>query len=183
MVKFKDIKPFIVDGDWWVDVTFVNLEMQLKSFEETYGLDLNPDFQRGHVWTESQQILYVENMLRGMKSGRDIRLNSPAFGTADGNNKSDLKDILLCVDGLQRLTAVRRFMNNEFKVFGFYLKEYEDLPRDRFASLRIHINGLQTRREVLEWYLQMNSGGTVHSESELNRVRLLLNYELDNSRS
>jgi hypothetical protein len=29
----------------------------------------------------------------------------------------------------------------------------------------------------LEWYLQLNSGGTVHTEDELARVRLLLKEE------
>lgn len=182
MVNFSDIKPFIPDGDWWVDVTFENLEMELSSWESRYGIDLNPDFQRGHVWTEYQQILYIENMLRGMKHGRDIFFNSPAFGLRP-NEKRDLDDTILCVDGLQRLTAIKRFMNNEIKIFGNYLKDYSDRPRDRFAKLRIYINSLGTRAEVLDWYLQMNSGGTVHSESELKRVRELLYNELDNCRS
>ena len=28
------------------------------------GLQLNPDFQRGHVWTEEQQIAWIEYHLR-----------------------------------------------------------------------------------------------------------------------
>ena len=40
-----------------------------------------------------------------------------------------------------------------------------------------HVNYLKTRREVLEWYLQLNGGGTPHSQKELDRVRGLLEKE------
>jgi len=36
------------------------------------------------------------------------------------------------------------------------------------------MNTLRTKAEVLEWYLQLNSGGVVHTEAELKRVRKLL---------
>lgn len=36
------------------------------------------------------------------------------------------------------------------------------------------INDLQTEEEVLNWYLEMNSGGTVHTKEELDKVKHLL---------
>lgn len=39
------------------------------------------------------------------------------------------------------------------------------------------VNELRTRAEVLRWYLQLNSGGVVHTEEELARVRALLEAE------
>lgn len=36
------------------------------------------------------------------------------------------------------------------------------------------VNCLQTRKDMLQWYIDMNSGGTVHSEEEINRVKKLL---------
>ena len=72
---------------------------------------------------------------------------------------------MVCVDGLQRLTSLRKFLNNELKVFGYYLNEFEDamLLKKRYRLL-ININDLKTREEVLKWYIDFNSGGTVHSE-------------------
>ena len=32
------------------------------------GLQFNPDFQRGHVWTEGQQIAFMEFLLKGGKT-------------------------------------------------------------------------------------------------------------------
>jgi len=44
-------------------------------------------------------------------------------------------------------------------------------------DMRININDLPTRKDVLQWYLQMNTGGTVHTEEEINRVKMLLEKE------
>ena len=41
-------------------------------------------------------------------------------------------------------------------------------------GFRWHVNDLSTYSEVLQWYLDLNSGGTVHTEEELNRVQQLL---------
>lgn len=86
---------------------------------------------------------------------------------------------MVCVDGLQRLIALRRFLNNELKVFGFLLKDFEDKDNmlRRIGLLRFNINNLQTREEVLQWYLDFNTGGTVHSQEEIDRVKKLLEEE------
>ena len=40
--------------------------------------------------------------------------------------------------------------------------------------MRVHINDLKTKEEVLRWYLEMNAGGTPHSNEELGRVAAML---------
>jgi len=67
-----------------------------------------------------------------------------------------------------------RFLNNEIRVFGSFYKEYTDKLDSIRHSVRIHINDLKTRKEVLQWYLEMNSGGIPHAKAELERVRKLL---------
>lgn len=170
-MRFQDIPRFTQDGTYEIDVFLNTLELLLNGWEKDYGIDFNPDFQRGHVWTEEQQIAYVEFLLRGGKSAKIIYFNSPAFG--DFSSLSELDSTLLCVDGLQRLTAVLRFLRNEIKVFENYYSEYTDSPRI-YTALKFNVNCLTTRKEVLEWYLQLNGGGTVHTTAELDRVRQLL---------
>lgn len=173
-MKFSDIKMLMRDGDYEVDVELSRLEAMLREYEEIYKLQLNPDFQRGHVWVESQQIAYVEFFLRGGKTGRKIYFNCPNWIV--GN--SDYETLpMQCVDGLQRITALRRFVNNEIPAFGCYYKDFEDSPRRSQSVFQININSLDTRLEVLEWYLQMNEGGIAHSEKELDRIRLLIEEE------
>lgn len=40
--------------------------------------------------------------------------------------------------------------------------------------MRFHINDLATRAECLQWYLDLNTGGTVHSATELDMVAELM---------
>jgi Uncharacterized conserved protein len=171
MVKytsFKDIPRFISHGNYAVDVGIRHLQKWIDDMIKDLRLELNPDFQRGHVWTEEQQIKYVEFLLRGGKTGLDVYFNYPSWHY---NVSNGAYNEFVCVDGLQRITAILAFMNNKIKVFGSYYNEYIDCPNFIRHSIRLHINDLKTRKDVLQWYLEMNSGGTPHSEAELKRVQ------------
>jgi hypothetical protein len=170
-MKFSDIPMFTRDGDYEINIFLEHLENKIKEFKEDYDLELNPDFQRGHVWTEDQQIAYVEFYLKGGKTARIIYFNCPYWYDY---NKGNYDMGMVCVDGLQRITALRRFLNNEIKVFGHYYKEFEDTPRMTNDGLKFNINNLKTKKEVLQWYLEFNTGGTVHSQEEIERVKKML---------
>lgn len=172
-MRFKDIKRFTSDGNWQADFEIEGLMKFIDTHIKEYDLQLNPDFQRGHVWTEDQQIKWLEFFFRGGRTSRVIYLNKPDWY---GTTVSDYNDFV-CVDGLQRLTAIRRFINNEIPIFGTYYKDFEDSPSFIRDSISVNINNLQSKAEVLQWYLEMNTGGTPHSGDELEKVKILLQQE------
>ena len=43
--------------------------------------------------------------------------------------------------------------------------------------IKLKKNNLKTRKEVLQWYIEMNNGGTPHTKEEINRVKILLETE------
>lgn len=175
-MKFTDIPQFTSAGNYQIDVPLGFIKKTLEDYKNVYGLEMNPDFQRGNVWTEKQQIAFVEYFFKGGKSANVIYFNHPDFGRGMRED-SDLPNMVL-VDGLQRLTAITKFLDNEIPIFGgHYYKNFEDKPRDLKYMLKFNINDLQYRREVLKWYIDMNSGGTVHSEEEIKRVQALLDKE------
>ena len=138
------------------------------------GINFNPDFQRGHVWTEQQQIHFLENVLRRIvdESGLTIRFNNPIWSETE--IVGDLPDQTVCVDGLQRLTAIRKFIKGELMVFGI---KCDDLPmRVILRDLRIVIQmyDFKFKKDLLQFYLDINDGGTAHTKNELDRVRNLL---------
>ncbi len=176
-MKFSEIVPFIgSSGLYVVNHALNQLENQLANYEREYGLDLNPDFQRGHVWNEAQQIAFVEFFLRGGATSRTIYFNSPWFAS---KGKTGAYGDMVIVDGLQRLTALRAFLAGRLPVFGTLIGDYEDTLHMAAAkhNLQFAINGLQTRAEMLRWYLEFNTGGVVHTPEELERVRELLRHE------
>lgn len=172
-MKFSEIPRFITEGSWECDYTIPMLINFIQELEQEEGLEMNPDFQRGHVWTEEQQVNYLEFFLKGGKTARVIYLNINDWQTEPVKPEDK---IAVCVDGLQRYTTFKRFYNNEIKAFGCYYKEFTDSPR-AYQWVKLNINNLRTRKEVLEWYIQFNSGGTVHSKEEINKVKELLKQE------
>lgn len=57
-MRFRDIPQFISDGSYQVNMSWEYLIEWLDQRIKEEGLQLNPDFQRGHVWTEEQQIKF-----------------------------------------------------------------------------------------------------------------------------
>ena len=162
MPKFQDI-PLVTVAKYKVDVMWNYLENWL----ETEDPDMNPDFQRGYVWNQTQKEHYVEWILRNGDSGRDIYFNHPGwFREWDGR--------MVIVDGKQRVEAVLAFIHNKVKAYGYYRKEYQDQWNNLHCSFHVHVADLETRKEVLQWYLDMNTGGTMHTNEEVEKVRELL---------
>ena len=172
-MKFKDIPQFTRGGSWECDFTLVSVIRQIEEWDKEFGVKMNPDFQRGNVWTEHQQIAYIEFLLKGGRTARVLYFNNPNW-----NRYEDKKDNMVCVDGLQRYTAIKKFINNEIKAFGYYFNEYEDSARMMQNTIKINVNDLQTRKEVLQWYIDFNSGGTVHTTEEIDKVKKLLEEEV-----
>jgi hypothetical protein len=165
--RFQDIRQFIQGAVYSVDVSWSYLPAFYAAAIQD-GLDINPEFQRGHVWTQEQKTRYVEFVLRGGSSGRVIHTNCPGWPITTNEH-------YVLVDGKQRLDAALGFINNEFPVFdGSYFRDFTDRMdtiRTRFAW---QVNDLKTIDDVYEWYCDLNAGGTVHAPSEIERVRGLI---------
>lgn len=163
MAKFSDIKQF-PRSNYNIDVGLNYLKEQIEHYLDQ-GLDINPDFQRPHVWTREQQIAYVEFVLQGGTMNTPIYFNCPAFTAGYRPNGK-----FVLVDGKQRLAALLAFMSNEVPAFGSLYNQYTDKIRSCSVTIKIHVAELKTKREVLEWYLAINAGGTLHSTEELGFV-------------
>lgn len=148
---------------------FVSYVKFIESEIKEYNLQMTPDFQRGHIWTEEQQSKYTEFILRGGKSGRDFYFNW-------NQNTNEY----VCVDGLQRTTAFQKFVHNELKVFGQYFDEFEfgkyEASYNPLPEFKVNVfrNSLSSEKEVLQWYVDMNAGGTPHTNEEIKRVKQMI---------
>lgn len=59
-------------------------------------------------------------------------------------------------------------------MFGSYYSEYEDRINITDAAMYLNVNGLKTKKEVMQWYVDMNAGGTPHTNDEIERVRRMI---------
>lgn len=132
-----------------------------------------PKYQRAHVWTKAEQVAFVEHFLAKGEGGRIIYINRPSY------KKLGTPGLYSLVDGLQRLTALQKFVKNELPVFGgYFLKDLDDaqfLLRERYITVRF--NELDDYADVLKWYIQLNSTGRAHTVEEIEKVKSLLEKE------
>lgn len=174
-MKFADIPQFDQFGSYAVHIGWDYLPAQVVRHVLQMGLDLDPDFQRGYVWTHDQKVRYVEYILRGGKYGRDLYFNCVNW------QKGDLGEYVL-VDGKQRLDAVFGWLSNEYPVFvgefgresGWYRRDFTGYMRVTGPHFIWHVNDLSERDAVLRQYIALNTGGTVHDQAEIARVSALL---------
>jgi hypothetical protein len=154
-----------------IEDTLAELERQAVSMGGKF--ELNPDFQRGHVWSADQQARFVESFIRGLAPCH-IRFNCAGFERATVTEGMHHQDFV-CVDGLQRLTALREFMGGRLEVFGKYTaSDFKGTAFDpNRMTWKMEVFGIATRRELLQFYLDINAGGTIHTSDELDRVRKL----------
>lgn len=94
-------------GDYPIDTVLIRTE-QRTVYDVVRRIDkdafiMNPDFQRDFIWDEVKQSKLIESML--------MRIPLPVFYLAEN---SDGRTVV--VDGLQRLSTFKRFLNNELKL-------------------------------------------------------------------
>ncbi|MXF05681.1 DUF262 domain-containing protein [Escherichia coli] len=77
-------------------------------------LDLRPDFQRGEVWTTKKKKLLIDSILREWYI-------PPIHTVSVGNGRAEV------LDGQQRLTAIRDFLDNQFQIDGFIEPKDDDI--------------------------------------------------------
>lgn len=122
-----------------------------------------PDFQRGSVWTERMSISFMESIWLGydtgfyMLSGYEVNNDGTLFKYSD-----------CVIDGQQRLTAIEKYWNDEFPVFGYLWSEITDTDRWGFRQTGFGhklINSLD-EQFLRDTYNRLNFSGVAHENSE-----------------
>jgi len=83
---------------------------QIKNVDKRDGIDLQPPYQRGFIWGPE----FIDKLMLSIIKGYPIGNISLRVRT-DRNSKGAMQEV---VDGQQRLTAIRNFMNDVHSVQG-----------------------------------------------------------------
>jgi len=155
-------------ANYRVAISLTRLSAALGEYIDDFGLNTNPPFQREYVWTPKQQRAYCEHILRGGLTGRELYFNMPGWD-------STFQGQMMLVDGKQRISALCGMLSNNVPVFGNYLQQYDDVARVlRGCYVYFNVNNLKDYRDVVLWYIDMNSGGTPHTEEEIAKAKALI---------
>lgn len=147
----------------------------LPAHLEMWAVNMDPEYQRDHVWSDDQAMDLMGHLLEG-GTVPDIIVNEVLLDDTEG-----LVSGLEVVDGKQRLTACLRWLRDEIpaRLTDGRLIWKKDLDRNSLTTLStsIRLSFKHVRLDevsVLRLYLRLNRGGTVHTEAEIERVRALL---------
>jgi hypothetical protein len=147
-------------GDYPIDTVLIRNENRtvhdvLRRIEKGTFI-MNPDFQRDFIWPEYMQSKLIESVL--------MRIPLPVFYLAE-----DEQGRMIVVDGLQRLSTFRRFVNNELQLklpgqFELHGKRFIELSpklqnRIEDCSLILYvIDARVPERARLDIFERVNSG-------------------------
>lgn len=156
---------------------------RVPAFIENYDVDRDLDYQRGHVWTLLQRKRYMGFILQGGK-GLPIIVNAPELVSYGAQNYRKAQ----IVDGKQRLTTILKWVDGEFSAL---LSDGREVHVDHYKADEVAWRKLGAvdlvfglvdldRKQVLDYYLRLNSDGTRHTDEEIERVQQLLRQENNN---
>ena len=137
-------------------------------------INVDAEYQRGIVWSEPQQMLLIDSILRGFDLPKIFLRKLP-----DGS--SYLFDV---IDGVQRLTSIWRFLSDEFRlpwseeyptIGDVGGKTWSELPqdaRDRLQFSRITVTELEIdgEDEIRELFQRLQRGEPLNAAEKRNAM-------------
>lgn len=159
--------PYQVE-DIRIDQKMISLYQVIRWIEQE-KLILRPEYQRNFVWDRKKQSLLIESLM--------LKIPIPAFYFDES-----IDGIKTVIDGMQRLTTISRFMNNEFKLTGLqYIKECEDKRfqdleikyQSRIEDTQLAVNILDARCPYLvkfDVFRRINTGGVQLQPQEIRNI-------------
>lgn len=159
-------------------VTVYQIEHWISATSGT-RLNLSPGYERKKVWDEQRKSALIESLL--------LRIPIPTFYLyEDGEGNRHV------IDGMQRLTTIHAFLNNEFLLKGLryfpecekkYFRDLDSKFRGRIEDTELVVNILDERTPQMvkfDVFRRVNTGGLplncqeIRNAMALPKVRTLL---------
>lgn len=156
-----EVKSFVRSLMFYIDDT---VEEQNQSISGLFKKGI-PLFQRDNdKWDLSRQISFVENLISGYRPTIQLYTTQDIFDER-GQSRCWI------LDGLQRITAILKFIDGDFNLFDGQLS-FEDAWSEhliRRAMVNLEIFTFDDDIEAAQFYVQLNKGIT-HSEKDIQRA-------------
>ena len=171
----------VEDNDIFFNFSQRDLSGLLSLMFKSYGIDLNPVYQRGNVWTDAQKVALIDSVYKNIDIGK-FTIIKRKWG--DNPNKPETPFMYEMLDGKQRLTALYEFYTSKLNYRSFYYYQMNPSDRNHFKYYSISYAETDplTDEQKYRYFLKLNTTGTPVDKAHLRKVReLWLKEQLKNS--
>ncbi|MEG0097845.1 MAG: DUF262 domain-containing protein [Citrobacter sp.] len=133
------------------------------------ALNFGAEYQREYVWGEEEQQTFLRVLISGFPIGSVALAKAPDWDVSDG-------PYIEVVDGKQRLTTLKMFINNEIpivigdeEIFWSEFSRAEQLSFGR-PTLTAVILDDATTKDRIEYFIAVNFTGVPQSEEHRKKV-------------
>lgn len=155
--------------------TFQNRDVNslLNQYFDKYGMDLEPEYQRGNVWNADQQVSLIDSIFHNVDIGKFAVIKRP-WGP-DGNKPLTPK-LYEMLDGKQRLTALIEYYLGRFSYKGKYYNDLHPFDKNHFKYYSISYAETEelTDAQKYRYFLKLNTTGTPVDPAHMEKVAGML---------
>ncbi|EIN9356799.1 DUF262 domain-containing protein [Vibrio vulnificus] len=142
----------------------------MRDWNELHRLEINPEFQRGSVWSDAAKVMLIDSILNEIPMPKILVSKRIVNGSTHR----------IIIDGQQRTKTILSFLNNEFRLkppyqgemLGKCFDDFSEEEKDKFLSYQIDFNeskGL-TEQELRNVYSRLNKYTFALNKQELRRA-------------
>lgn len=136
-----------------------------------FGIDMNPDYQRGFVWSDEDKEKLLDSVFCGIDIGKFVLV------TKDNWLEDNVYYEIL--DGKQRLAALMDFYEDKITYRGHTFTQLSAKDRACFCNRIVSVAIAKdiSRDAILRYFLALNRGGRVMDPEQIKKVEEMLEKE------
>ena len=135
-----------------------------------FGIDFDPDYQRGYVWEQNDKELLLDSIFKNIDIGKFVLIH---ISDKEWHERGLSYEIL---DGKQRLSTLIEFYENKLSYKGKYYNDLSGMDKRAFTEHQIAVAEVREtdKKTVLKYFLMLNRTGKSMDESHLVEVEKML---------
>lgn len=176
-VKWVDVRPSCKDNDTHftskdaIELHFMNQTIEsLIHKVYSFGVDMNPDYQRGLVWDSADKEYLLDSIFKGIDIGKFVFVHRP-----DEKWKVDRISYEI-LDGKQRLNTLIEFYEDRITYKGCTFSQLGWEDRRTFKEHMVSVAEVRetNKKDILVSFLSLNRGGRVMDKGQIEKVEKML---------
>ncbi len=135
------------------------------------GVDMNPEYQREHVWSMEDKINLIESIMCNIDIGKFVFVER---SNKESNEKgTGYYEIL---DGKQRLSAILEFHQDRFSYKGKVFSTLHGRDRAHFDCFAVSVAELSnlSPEQRLQTFVRLNTAGRIMDKEHLDKVKKMI---------